>query len=450
LTVRAASLYDSADDVSEPERILISIPNWVGDVVMATAALRAVRQRFATARIVHLMRPYVADVLAGTAFCDEAIFWPAHGGGRRGGDTKESRNNNWCVFFAKRQAKSGVLNVSRSGYSRATPNHQAGGGDAGETPSHRLEAGATTTGVLDLVRRLRRGRFDLAILLTNSFRSALVTRLAGVRRRVGYARDGRGWLLTDRLDAPRKDGRFVPIPALDYYNALARHVGCEDPGDKLELATLPADEAAIERRLACGYRRDACATPQPRAAVPQSQPRAAVPHGEPLVVLNPGANYGSAKCWPPEYYAQLADALVERFGARVVASLGPKEREIADRLAAAARRPIDIFVDPPLGLGPLKALIRRCDLLITNDTGPRHFAAAFGVPVVTIFGSSDPAWTETRFAKERMVMLKLDCQPCMERTCPLKHHDCMRRLLPAMVLEKAEELLAKQPVDAVG
>ena len=166
------------------------------------------------------------------------------------------------------------------------------------------------------------------------------------------------------------------------------------------------------------------------------------PHGGPLVVLNPGANYGSAKCWPPEYYAQLADALVERFGARVVASLGPKEREIADRLAAAARRPIDIFVDPPLGLGPLKALVRRCDLLITNDTGPRHFAAAFSVPVVTIFGSSDPAWTETRFAKERMVMLKLDCQPCMERTCPLKHHDCMRRLLPAMVLEKAEELLA--------
>ena len=402
MTVRAAWLYDADVDVSEPERILISIPNWVGDVVMATAALRAVRRRFPTAGIIHLMRPYVADVLAGTAFCDDAIFWPAHGGG------------------------------------------SSGGGGAGETPTPpivRRDAGETPTppdlrqsaGVLDLVRRLRRERFDLAILLTNSFRSALVTRLAGVRRRVGYARDGRGWLLTERLSAPRKDGRFVPIPALDYYNALARHVGCEDPGDKLELATLPADEAAIEPRLACGHRRDACATPQPRAAVP---------HGGPLVVLNPGANYGSAKCWPPEYYAQLADALVERFGARVVASLGPKERETADRLAAAAWRPIDIFVDPPLGLGPLKALVRRCDLLITNDTGPRHFAAAFGVPVVTIFGSSDPAWTETRFAKERMVMLKLDCQPCMERTCPLKHHDCMRRLLPAMVLEKAEELLA--------
>jgi heptosyltransferase II len=368
LTAPAPSPYDFADEVSEPERILISVPNWVGDVVMATPALRAVRRRFPAARIVHLMRRYVADVLAGANFANDSVFWPS--------------------------AQTGP------------------GTDARQA-----------TGTLDLLRRLRYEQFDLAILLTNSFRSAIVTRWAGVKRRVGYARDGRTWLLTDRLEAPRADGHFVPIPALDYYNALARHVGSDDPGDQLELATLPADEAAIDRRL--GEKRGAA----------RSQ-------GHPLIVLNPGANYGSAKCWPPEYYAQLADSLVDRFGARVVASLTPKEREIADRLAAAVRKPIDIFVDPPLGLGPLKALVRRCDLLVTNDTGPRHFAAAFGVPVVTVFGSSDPAWTETRFAKERIVTLHLDCQPCMERTCPLKHHNCMRQLPPAMVLEKVEELLA--------
>ena len=345
--------------MTEPERILVSIPNWVGDVVMATAALRAVRRRYARARIAHLMRPYVAEVLEGTGFADEVRFWP---------DAASSK--------------------------------------------------PTPRGHLDLIRTLQRDDYDLALLLTNSFRSALVARLARARHRVGYARDGRGWLLTDRLQPERRNGDYIPVPALDYYNAVARHVGCEEPGDRLELATTPADEAAVDARLGS-------------AAADR-----------PLVVLNPGANYGSAKCWPAEYYAELADALADRYGARVVASLGPKEREIADRLKAAARRPLEVFIDPPLGLGPLKALVRRCRLLITNDTGPRHFAAAFDVPVVTVFGSSDPAWTDTRFAKERIVTLKLDCQPCMERTCPLEHHNCMKQLPPAMVLEKAVELLA--------
>lgn len=351
--------------MDEVSRILVFIPNWVGDVVMATPALRAVRRRFRNARISHLMRPYVADVLDGTQFSDETVFWPS------------GRENS--LF-----------------------------------------------GHLSLIRQLRQQPADLAVLLTNSFRSAVVARLAGAGRRVGYDRDGRGWLLTDRLKPLNQDGRYVPVPALDYYNDLARHVGCDDPGDRLTLGTTPADEAAIDRRLG------------------PAQP------GRPLVVLNPGANYGAAKCWPAESYAAVSDALVAQRGARVVASLGPKEREIADRLKAAARQRIEVFIDPPLGLGPLKALIRRCDLLVTNDTGPRHFAAAFDVPVVTVFGSSDPAWTDTRFARERIVKLNLECQPCMERTCPLKHHNCMRMLEPSMVIEAATELLASRPAAGSG
>jgi heptosyltransferase-2 len=87
--------------------------------------------------------------------------------------------------------------------------------------------------------------------------------------------------------------------------------------------------------------------------------------------------------------------------------------------------------------------VQRCDLLITNDTGPRHFAAAFGVPVVTVFGSSDPAWTDTRFAREQSVMLHLDCQPCMKRTCPLKHHNCMNQLEAQLVYDAAQALLTQ-------
>ncbi len=332
------------------------MPNWVGDVVMATPALNALRQRFTDARIVHLMRPYVADVLAGTDFCDDQDFWPS------------------------------------------------GAGD----------------GFWALVGRLRRQRFDLAVLLTNSFRSALLARLAGARRRVGYDRDGRGFLLTDRLKPAKTGGVFVPVPALDYYNDLARHLGCEDVSDQMILATSAADEDAVDRRLGSGE------------------------DARPLVVLNPGASFGPAKCWPAEKYAALADMLTVRQGVRVVASLGPKEGDIAKRLKAAAREPIEVFHDPPLGLGPLRALIKRCSLLITNDTGPRHFAPAFNVPVVTVYGSSDPAWTVTRFADERSVHLNLDCQPCMNRVCPHGHHHCMETLPPESVLEAAEALLASR------
>ncbi len=325
---------------------------------MATAALAAIRRRFHSAKITLLQRRYVDPVLLDSNIADEVIHWP-----------------------------------------------QA---DSAPGMPHSTVA---------LIGQLRRERFDLAVLLTNSFRSAMVVFLSGIPRRVGFARDGRSWLLTDRLEPEKSNGEYVPVPALDYYNQLAQSLGCDDVDDRLILATSPADEAAIDERLG-NTRSD-----------------------RPLIVLNPGANYGSAKCWPAEKYAALADELTDRYDARVVASLSPKEREIADRLASAARRPIEIFVDPPLGLGPLKALVRRCRLLITNDTGPRHFAAAFGVPVVTIFGSSDPAWTDTRYARERIAMLDLDCQPCMERVCPLKHHHCMKLLEPEMVLEKVHELL---------
>lgn len=308
------------------------------------------------------MRSYVAEVLAGTDLADEQMFWPA---------------------------------------------------------------GRSFGGLWRLSRDIKHRSIDTALLLTNSFRSALVARMAGIPRRIGYARDGRGWLLNDRLVPEGRRGNYTPVPALDYYNRLARYIGCDDVRDRMHLATTPADEAAIDGRLGeCDSSR-------------------------PLVVLNPGANYGSAKCWPAEKYAALADELTVRYNARVVASLGPKERHIAEALGAAATKPIEIFIDPPLGLGPLKALIKRSRLLITNDTGPRHFAPPFDVPVITIYGSSDPAWTVTRFAKERNVMLSLECQPCMERTCPLKHHDCMRKLEPELVLNAAAEFLGGRGATAL-
>ncbi|MEE8169682.1 MAG: lipopolysaccharide heptosyltransferase II [Phycisphaerae bacterium] len=337
------------------EQLLVVLPSWVGDVVMATPALRAIRARFADARITYLQRPYIGELLAGCDWFDAVEHWP-------------------------------LGKYSPAGHAR-------------------------------LIRRLRRRSIDTAILFPNAFRAAALMRLAGARRRIGYARDGRGWLLTDRL-APKRNGRkFAPVPMLDYYRALAEAAGCSVNDDRLELRATPDDEATLDKRLGADDAR-------------------------PLLVLNPGAAFGPAKCWPAERYATLADRLSTDHGLRTVVSCGPKERAVADAVRAAARVPLTVFAEPPLGLGPLKALVRRARLMITNDTGPRHFAAAFGTPVVTIFGSSDPSWTDTRHPLERKVMTSLDCQPCMQRVCPLGHHRCMTDLTVDIAAEAAEALLA--------
>lgn len=322
---------------------------------MATPALRAIRESHRLAHITYLQRPFLADLLNGAPWFDSVEHWPERGK-RRGG-------------------------------------------------------------IVQLLRRLRLAAFDTAILFQNSFRSALVARLAGVRRRIGYSREARGWLLTDRL-LPLKQGReFMPAPMVDYYRALVGAAGCMVSDPRLQLIATPDDEAQLDKRLAPADDR-------------------------PLLVLNPGASYGVAKCWLADRYVNVAQRLAHRHGMRIIVTCGPSERPVADAIRAAGASDMTIFIDPPLGLGPLKALVRRAALLITNDTGTRHFAAAFDRPVVTIFGSSDPAWTQTGHARERQVMVKLDCQPCMRRVCPLGHHNCMKDVSVEMVERAAEDLLA--------
>jgi heptosyltransferase-2 len=134
---------------------------------------------------------------------------------------------------------------------------------------------------------------------------------------------------------------------------------------------------------------------------------------------------------------------MNEYRAAVFISCGPKEQEIGRAVIASMRNRATLLCPPAHSLGALKALIRRSDLLITNDTGPRHFAIAFGVPVVTLFGSTNPAWTETSFPLERQVQVKVHCGPCQKKVCPLDHR-CMTRITPEMVLEQARQLLAER------
>jgi heptosyltransferase II len=357
-----------------PQRILVVQPNWVGDAVMATPALRAIRKLYPDAQISYLLRRYVKPIYAGMPWADKLITY-------RTGRTKK----------------------------------MAGKGQ-----------------FLDLAARLRARRFDTAVLLTNSFRTALVCKMAGIKRIVGYERDGRGFLLSDKL-VPYKDrGKFVPTPIVRSYLGIAQYLGSPERDIALELFVTEHD------------RRDALDT-LTRAGLDSSLARPALAGAAPLILLNPGAQYGAAKCWPPEYFAQLGDRLVSELGATVLISSAPRERPIVDAILAQMKQPAVDLQRHGLTLGGLKEVVRRCDLMITNDTGPRHVAAAFDVPVVTLFGPTHPEWTEIYFARERKMSVPVPCGPCQLKKCPLDHR-CMTRLTPGMVFNAATGLLPPRTV----
>jgi heptosyltransferase-2 len=346
--------------------LAVFLPGWIGDVVMATPALRALRRHFRDARLSAVAKPYVAGVLEGGDWFDELI--PAGAGG-------------------------------------------------------------LAQGVAATAWKLRRRKIDLAVLLPNSFRTALLARLGGCRRRIGFALHGRRLLLTEALEPPRDArGRLVPSPALDAYNRLAELAGCPPPGRRLQLFTTPGDEEAAGRVWDQAHFRR------------QSE----------VVCLNPGAAFGSAKHWPVEHFAALARDLVQRRGCGVLVLCGPAERSASRQIAALARHPdVHALADlaapvqphgPPLSLGLSKALVRRCGLLVTTDSGPRHFAAAFGRPVVTLFGPTHIAWTETYHPLALHLQKDVPCGPCQRRVCPLDHR-CMTSLTPAEVAAAVERLL---------
>ena len=354
---------------ADPQRILIVQPSWVGDAVMATPTLRAIRNLYPQAQISFLLRRYVKPVYAGMPWADKLITY-------------------------------------RTGRTKA----RAGKGQ-----------------FFELAARLRKRKFDLAILLPNSFKSALVCKMAGIDRTVGYERDGRGFLLSDKLLPVKEKGKFVPSPIVKYYLGLAHYLGSAERDLKLELFVTEAERRDAENVFA-------------RAALDPNLSRPAACGLAPLILLNPGAQYGAAKCWLPEYFAQLADRFVDELGATVLLSAAPKERPIVEAISRQMKHAAIDLSRAGVDLGALKEIIRRCDLLVTNDTGPRHIAAAFDVPVVTIFGPTHPEWTEIYFTRERKVAVKVFCGPCQKKTCPLDHR-CMTRLTPGMVFDAATQLL---------
>lgn len=313
-------------------RLLVVMPSWVGDAVMATPAVKVLRRAFPGAFIGALVRPGIDALLAGVPFVDE--------------------------FHV--ESTRGVMGPKRS------------------------------------AAKVRGRRYDAAVLLTNSFSTALATRLAGIPRRIGYDRDGRGLLLTDRLPArKRRDtppfdrsttdpGAWAPVPACRAYLDVVLHTleqtgardGSRQPAEPgpMELVVTQADARSADEVLR----------------------RAGIGDEEHYIVLNPGGN-NPAKRWPAERFAAVADHVWRRHGLRSLVNGSPAEADVVRAVvgACAAETRAAGLADLGGSLSSLKGMLGRpqARLLVTNDTGPRHIAAAFGVPVVSLFGPTDPRWT---------------------------------------------------------
>lgn len=277
-------------------------------------------------------------------------------------------------------------------------------------------------GPFTIAAGLKEYNFDTAILLKNSFASALAVFLAGVKNRVGYAREGRGVFLTERL-YPTKISlfRYKPLSAIDYYLAIASRFGGSATDRKMRLEISEDDRRTVLEKFG-GY---------------LNSPK-------PVVILVPGGAFGTSKLWLNDRFAKVADFLVERFSANVFVSvsLNEPEKQIAEKICSQAKHSLVNLAQNPVTLGQLKALFSFARLVIANDTGPRHIAIALGRKVITLFGPNNPVWTGNDYAGEIKIVAGVPCAPCDKPICKQDKHYCMESITVEAVCGAAEKILA--------
>jgi heptosyltransferase-2 len=244
-------------------------------------------------------------------------------------------------------------------------------------------------------------------------------RLSGIKEVYGYRREWRDLLLTGGPSPSRNGRKIVPAPMTEYYLELCRWLG-------LDLPERPKPSLYIGEELA-------------RRGETMLR-KYGIARDDFLIGMNPGASFGSSKCWPAECFAELAELCQRNLNAKIILFWGPGEEQIVD--AIMSRTQADIVDTRPekIDLEMLKPMVKRCNLFITNDTGPRHYAAAFDVPAVVIMGPTDPRYTNANLERTVVVRKELDCSPCHKKVCP-RGHECMKEIRPAEVFAAAERLL---------
>ena len=338
----------------QDQNILVWLPSPMGDAILCTPALRAIRQHFKSCNISFLASPTAREVLSPSSFNDAWL---------------DQRHKN----------------------------------------------------PFTVAKMLKEHNFTHAILFKNSFASALAVFSAGIPSRIGYAREGRGPLLTDRLHPLRlSNGKFKPLAMIDYYLAIVSRLGADTTDRKLELL--------IDTQKAEGL----------RSKLPEVVDAAGA-----IVVIVPGGAFGPSKCWPSERFAQTADWLVANYNATVAISVAPNrfEKQIAEEICRSAKHKLINLAEKPVSLGELKALFSRADLVISNDTGPRHIAIALQRNLITLFGPNNPVWTDTGCENEIKIVGTAPCVPCDKPICKKSEHLCMQAITVQMVCDAAKRLL---------
>ena len=351
-------------------KILVRSPNWVGDVVMATPAFRCIRENFPDAHITLLIKENLRGVIDGSPWFDEVLELVSK--------VKKSKN---------------------------------------EDLSSRKVFGKGTNEYLRLIYKLRMERFDLGFLFPNSFSSALMVWLGGVKRRVGYNRDSRSFLLTDSIKRLSENGKFLPTYMGDYYLKLCAQLGCKITSGKPEMFISEACENKANE-LFKKYNIDE----------------------KPFFLMSPGASYGSSKLWTAEGFARTADSLKEVVDCNIVLTCGPGEIGLADEIEKLSKSRLINLSRASISLDVFKVIVKRCMLLIALDSGPRHFAVALNRPVVVLMGPNGPKYTESEYEIGKVIREDIECSPCQLKTCPTDRR-CMTMITPEKVVQTCMDLI---------
>ncbi len=340
---------------SRPSRILIRGANWVGDAIMTTPVIRAIRKNFPDADISILLKPWVEPVFSSNPFVDRILVYDDKGRHGKG------------------------------------------------------------LGTIRLAKDLRAYDFDLAVSMQNAFEAALIAFLAGIPERLGYDTDGRGVLLNRSI---KLDPALKKVHLIDYYRGILRGGGLYDDGRTLDLFIDPA-----EREWAGKILRDNGVDTQP------------------VIGINPGATGGTAKRWFPDRFAALCQRLAEHFGVRILIFGGPADNALGDEISKLSGN-VCVNLAGKTTLAQAFALIERCSLFITNDSGLMHAAAALGINQVAVIGSTNHITTPPSNLNSRIVRVPVHCSPCMKPECPYDHHQCMKNITVDMVFETALSMVA--------
>lgn len=339
------------------KNVLVRGVNWVGDAVMTLPALRALRKAVPEAKISLLVKPWVSPIFEKDPRVDETI-----------------------IYGPEYQGIIGKIKISRL---------------------------------------LSKKAFCSAILFQNAFDAAFIAFLAGIRERVGYNRDGRGFLLTTAVPVPHNEKK---IHHIHYYLNLLEQLGI-----KTEFSSpyiyLSLDERLSARELLKDMKR-------------------------PILGINPGAAFGSAKRWLPERFAEVANWFLKDTNGSVVIFGGKSEVDIAQEINKLI--PEDkLLLAGKTSLRELVSLISECDVFITNDSGPLHVGYAVGTPLVAIFGSTNPELTgppsRSEISSTVVVTHNLSCGPCYERTCGKNDLRCMYDITSDDVYLSIKKILPSNP-----